>query len=51
MKTLKWAAMLAATALLAACGQGGGDKGPGKVDDARIAAASGNAEWLTIART
>ncbi len=51
MKTLKWAAMLAATALLAACGQGGGDKGPGNVDGARIAAASGNGEWLTVART
>ncbi len=51
MKILKWAAVLAATALLAACNQGGGGKGPGNVDGARIAAASDNGEWLTVART
>ncbi len=51
MKILEWAAVLAATALLAACNQGGGGKGPGNVDGARIAAASDNGEWLTVART
>jgi PQQ-dependent dehydrogenase (methanol/ethanol family) len=46
MRTLKLAATLAATALLAAWAQGGGN-----VDGARIAAADGNGEWLSYGRT
>ncbi|WP_332766101.1 PQQ-dependent dehydrogenase, methanol/ethanol family [Phenylobacterium sp.] len=49
MHMLKLAAALAATALLAACGQGGTKAGD--VDGARIAAASGNGEWLSYGRT
>jgi len=50
MKSLKLAAALAATLVLAACGQGG-VKGQGDVDGARIAAAAGNGEWLSYGRT
>ncbi|OYU71381.1 MAG: PQQ-dependent dehydrogenase, methanol/ethanol family [Alphaproteobacteria bacterium PA2] len=46
----KFSIALALTLILAACGQGGG-KGAGNVDGARIAAASGNGEWLSVGRT
>jgi len=46
----KFSIALALTLMLAACGQGGG-KGAGNVDGARIAAASGNGEWLSVGRT
>ncbi|MDP3855485.1 PQQ-dependent dehydrogenase, methanol/ethanol family [Phenylobacterium sp.] len=49
MHTLKLVAALAATALLAACGQAGTKAG--NVDGARITAANGNGEWLSYGRT
>jgi quinohemoprotein ethanol dehydrogenase len=50
MKSLKLAAALAATMVLAACGQNG-LKGNADVDGARIEAASTNGEWLSYGRT
>ena len=52
MKSLKLAAMLAATLALAACNQGGGGGGKvANVDGARIIAAKSNGEWLSYGRT
>jgi len=52
MKITKLAIVLAMTSLLAACGQHGGGGGKaGNVDGARLAAASGNGDWLAVGRT
>ena len=51
MKSLKLAAMLAVSAVLAACSQGAGDGKVANVDGARIIAAKSNGEWLSYGRT
>ena len=51
MKSLKLAAMLAVSAVLAACSQGAGGDKVANVDGARIIAAKSNGEWLSYGRT
>jgi quinohemoprotein ethanol dehydrogenase len=52
MKITKLVIALALTSVLAACGQVGGKSGKaGNVDGARLAAASGNGDWLSVGRT
>ncbi len=50
MKIRQFAMLVALSSLLAACGQGSGGK-VGNVDGARITAANGNGDWLSVGRT
>ena len=51
MKITKLAIIMALSGLLAACGQGGSGGKVGNVDGARITAANGNGDWLSVGRT
>ena len=51
MKITKLAIIVALSGLLAACGQGGSGGKDGNVDGARITAANGNGDWLSVGRT
>ena len=51
MKITKLAIIVALSGLLAACGQGGSGGKAGNVDGARITAANGNGDWLSVGRT